>query len=274
MASQFKEIGKDAGTWDALVGLGSAIGEQAGMTGAVGSSLSAGFAGLDILLTAIEKKKPSANRLFKDNGHDDAPSPQTLRYFKHRKIKKITGTLVSFAGSVASSYTAVNTTGIARHGRSVANTIEHLMRFQAEAAKIPRSQFIQDLVAVMIKCKTIKLAARTGSLTADCIPGCAIASAAISGITGIAANAAMNKMDEGGDNGLVTIVSCALHWRAFQEMQLVGVTGGKGSGPAMRLVDRLYHGVISENRWFGVQPEAFVREPAGWMVIHDKLTLI
>jgi hypothetical protein len=281
-----KDAAKDFGNWSNVLGVGAALGDMGigdatkttatdvlGKTitvGALGIGIGALTTGIDVLLTAIDKKKIAANPLFISHGFEDGSNDATLRYFRWRKGKKIIGSIVSGVGSIAATYTAVNTTGIVRHGRSVANTIEHMIRFEMEAQKIPNSVFFQDLVKVMLKCKAVKLAGRTGALVGDCIPGCALASAAISGITGIAANVAMSRLNNG---NLLVITACALHWRAFQEMQLQRAFG-PGTGPAMRLVHQLYHGLLTENHFIGAQPHEFVREPAGWMVIHDKLTLI
>ncbi|GGG52145.1 hypothetical protein GCM10010964_44130 [Caldovatus sediminis] len=283
------DAAKDLGNWGSVFGIGAAISDtligdatQIGVKDIAGESIKIGavgiggsvlFTGLDVLMTAAGKKKYFMNPYFVANGFYDIESPNTRRYFKWRKGKKIAGSILSGVGSIAATFTTVNLGGIARHGRSVANTIEHMVAFKNEAKKIPHSKFFQDIVDVMFKCKLIKLVSRGGALTADSIPGCAIASAAISGLTGISANIALSRLN---NDNLVTITACNLHWRAFQEMQVLSAQRalGPGSGPAMRLVDRLYHGLASENRWFGVQPVDFIREPCGWMVINDKLNLL
>src|SRR5262249_36600087 len=96
------------------------------MTGAaakIGSAHTA-IAGLglaiDLLLTAREKHTPIDNPRFIANGHE-GESPETKRYFKARKAKKMIGSVVSGVGSAVASVSAVNVGGIARHGRAVAN---------------------------------------------------------------------------------------------------------------------------------------------------------
>lgn len=257
--------------WAAVLSVGAAIADKA-----IGdaSPIEIGkivdtAATLQEIFTSKGKKKEKMDKIrnprFLANGYD-GDSPRTRDYFKHRALKKIGGAVVSALGSIAASHTAVNVGGIARHGRAVANTAEHLYRLDAEAKRMKQSLYFQNLITQIVKAKSLKLVNRGGALAADCIPGCAIASTAISAITGIPTNIAMQQLDP-----MLTIAAAELHWRAFVERRIVRKGG---TGPAMRIVHHLYVGIISEHHFAGVKEEEFIAEPCGWMVLKDKMTLI
>ena len=216
------------------------------------------------------------NPRFEQNGWGDGESPRTKTYFQHRRMKKIGGGVFSALGSAGAAYTAVNTAGLVRHGRAVANTVAHLTHLVAEANRMKQSEHFQKLIGVIAQAKMMKLINRSGALVADAIPGCAIASAAVGAITGIPTAIRMMTMEN-----IMTFASIELHWRAFAEQNVLragpvrGAAGaGSASGPAMRVVEHLYTGLLSEHHWFGVQPHEFIKEPAGWMVIRDKMSLL
>lgn len=247
-----------------------------GVAGEVGGIVTTG---VDLLrLARSGPHEYVMNPRFVQNGHDDHESPRTRMYFNVRRAKKIGGTLTSALGSAASAYTAVNTLGLLRHGRAVANTTVHLIQLGRELAKWKESDHLKKLINVVIAAKSLKLVNRGGALAADAIPGVALASSLVSGITGIPTSIAMMSLDK-----LMTFASIELHWRAFVERRLSsGLFAaakhpghGGGSGPAMRIVTNLYVGAVSEHHWsIGVRPHEFINEPCGWMVIKDKMSLL
>ena len=282
MGGEVSEAVKE--NWAAVLAIGAAISDDAiNLTSSAkdifGSSMShipalglaVGTAGaLQEIFTTKGKQKLKDNPKFTANGYDGS-SPRTRDYFKHRALKKIGGTIISALGSAGAVYTGVNTGGIARHGRAVANTVEHMARVGAEMKRMKQSLYFQNLMGVILKAKALKLVNRGGALAADCIPGVAVASAAVAAITGIPTNIVMKRLDP-----LITFASAELHWRAFVETRLTGALGG-GNGPAMRIVHQLYVGLISEHYeklGVGVQVGEFIKEPAGWMVIRDKMSLM
>jgi hypothetical protein len=282
MGGEVSEVVKD--NWAAVLAIGAAIADDginltSKATDIFGKSLehipvlglTVGTAGaLAEIFGTKSKAKLKDNPRFTANGYDGS-SPRTRDYFKHRALKKIGGTFVSALGSAGAVYTAVNTAGIVRHGRAVTNTVEHMARLGAEMKRMKQSLYFQNLMGVILKAKALKLVNRGGALAADCIPGSAIASAAVTAITGIPTNIVMKRLEP-----LITFAATELHWRAFVETRLTGALGG-GTGPAMRIVHHLYVGLISEHYeklGMGVQVKEFIKEPAGWMVLRDKMSLL
>ncbi|HEX3133511.1 MAG TPA: hypothetical protein VHX44_07995 [Planctomycetota bacterium] len=218
----------------------------------------------------VSKYAPNPHMV--QNGHaeksitgDDCP--KCRKYFRVRTLKKVGGSLFSGAGSLASSSTGgVNVTGALRHGRAEVKTIAHLVKLGQQAKTIKQSQFLCKLIAVIISMKSIKAINQGGALAADLI--------FIFGV--FAVNSVMNRASRATAKGMSAAVKWAsveLHWRAFQEMKLAGP---RGSGPAMRMVRELFNQAFFKFPWESgaLAADQYILEPAGWMVIQDKLNLI
>ncbi|MCJ2183946.1 hypothetical protein MTR62_14760 [Novosphingobium sp. 1949] len=148
LAQSAKDAASDYGNWGGVLGIGTATSDTAtGMDFSTG--LGAAFTGIEVLVTAREKKTYWANPLFVSHGFEDSENPATADYFKWRKRKKIGGALVSGFGSLGAAVTRVHVGGLARHGRAVTATVDHTIRFQLEAKKIPNSKYINGLIRVM-----------------------------------------------------------------------------------------------------------------------------
>lgn len=208
------------------------------------------------------------NPLFTANGHDvaGATSPNVKKYLKKRKWKKFGGSMVSFAGNIGSIATQVNVSGAARHARAETKTIAHLVRLRDISKKFKQSDYLTGLCKVLIRMKMIKAGARGGALTADLIP-VAIASGIVGTTAAVGGSIAVRAQ-----KALVLQTALQLHWRAYQELKLTSVFGG--TGPAMRMVRELFGQAIRHGEVDWTKADAYIREPAGWMVIQDKLNLV
>lgn len=207
------------------------------------------------------------NPLFIANGHDGPnDSPNVKKYLKRRKWKKFGGSLVSFAGNIGSIATQVNVSGAARHARAETKTIAHLARLNSISKKFKQSEYLTKLCNVLIRMKMIKAGARGGALAADLIP-VAIASGIVGTTASVGGTIAVKTQ-----KALVLQTALQLHWRAYQEIKLAGVFGG--SGPAMDMIRELFGQAIRYGEVDWTKADAYIREPAGWMVIQDKLNLV
>ena len=223
-----------------------------------------------------------SNPYFIDNAID-GDTEYTRKYVMKRKGKKLGGSVVSFAGGLASSATQVNVGGIARHGAASGNTIAHLQAFHQMSKKFKQSDWLRKHCDVLITAKMAKLGVRGSNLAANCIPN-AIASAVVGGATSVGgwvAEHQVGKMTGGidlSDRGSFTetkmraAVAVQLHWRAYQEQKLAAVFGG--TGPASMMIEELMTRRAHRFLGGGYDWKRLVKEPTGWIAIHDKLNLI
>jgi hypothetical protein len=219
----------------------------------------------------VSKYAPNPHMV--QNGHaemkitgDDCP--KCRKYFRIRTLKKVGGSIFSGVGSLASSSTGgVNVTGAARHGRAEVKTIAHLAKLHQQSKTIKQSQFLSTLIGVIMTMKAIKAANQGGALAADLIPV-----PIIDTLIGATVSKKSQSMAKGMKKA-VEWASIELHWRSFQEMKLAGP---KGSGPAMRMVRELFNQAFFKFPWESgaLAADQYITEPAGWMVIQDKLNLI
>jgi len=278
--SKLKELAQEA--WGDAFAVACAIGDtvvdsvtgfDVGVMGHVSNLVSTGLG----VKEGLSKEQTGTNPYFITHKVDELDvkdhSPKTAKYFKQRRIKKILGAGVSGIGAALGSVTQVNALGIARHGRAEASTLLHLYRFHAMSKQVKQSQFLTNLINVMIKAKGVKAGARGAQLAADCIPevlaGGAIIAGVVGGVSSVAASTAMKKM-----SGMIALTSIELQWRAYQELALARVFGG--DGPATRMVKELLNSPVLDKvkPLAGIAPEIYIREPFGHLVIRDKLMLI
>ena len=209
------------------------------------------------------------------HGLGDGPSPTVEHYQRVRRAKKIGGALYSFAGTgiqagldvVGFGMGGIDAFGLAKHGASEASTLAHLTRLGVLAKTVKQSRYLQGLVVDMIKVKTAKATVRGGKIAAAAIPN-TIASNAVSIAVSLGAAGASVLLKE-----LVNRVACEVHWRAYQELAIGRVHGG-GYGPACRMAQELMNHTVSTGFVPTEKVKAFLREPAGYMVIKDKLAML
>jgi hypothetical protein len=218
-------------------------------------------------------KKYTPNPHMVQNGHaesqisgDDCPKCRT--YFRKRTLKKVGGSIFSSIGSIASTSTGgVNVTGAARHARAEIKTIAHMVKLKEQAKAIRSSEFLTKLMGVLMTMKGIKAMTQGASLASNLIP-IPIIDQVVGAAGTVGGKVAKKKMSKA-----VTWASIELHWRAFQEMK---ISRGQGSGPAMRMVRELFNQAFFKFPWESgaAGADQYILEPAGWMVIQDKLNLI
>ncbi|MEZ5667319.1 MAG: hypothetical protein R3F55_07785 [Alphaproteobacteria bacterium] len=270
-----KELGQEVGTEAVMIGVsqaGAALEEATGFP--ITLLLEAGFT-LKEIYDAAEKTTPIPNPLLLLHGHGDGASPETRKYLQHRKYKKMGSAAFSFVGTgfqVAQDIAGfgvggVDTFGLAKHGLSEASTLAHLARFAALANQVKQSTYLRGLVMDMIKVKAAKAGIRGGKIAAAAIPN-SIASNVVSAAVGLGAAATSVLIKE-----LVNRVSVEVHWRAFQELK-VGSAFGGGYGPACKMAQELMNHIVSTDFVPTGKVRTFLLEPAGYLVIKDKLGML
>ena len=209
------------------------------------------------------------NKHFKDHGLEEGNSEYTKKYVISRKLKNIAGGLVSVGGALASPSTGgVNVGGAVRHGAADINTIAHLYKLTRLAKKFRQSETTKRWCAVVFGMKLLKFAGRSaqaGSSGANAIAG-AIVDASVTATNRLALTA----MEKHTSN-----TAQALHWRAYQEQFfLANKAFADGSGPATDIVKEILR--RRAHCVFGGQYDwrRIIQEPAGWLVIHDKISLL
>ncbi|MDO6496741.1 hypothetical protein [Photobacterium sanguinicancri] len=262
--------------------------------------------GYDILSEIYEwsgkrdAKKLEANPILSPMDANSYQNTKTAAYFKKRCAKKIGGAAVSFSGGVLSGVTHVNALGAARHGRSDAKTIAHLVRLNESLSQFKGKGLTLEykLCELIIDCKKLKLESQTAALATDCIPGNVItgaATAAAGFIHGQSLAYRLSKLAPAIDK-----VAKILHYRAFHEMNIdYGLANMFGEEelpfeyneetPALNMVRELFAQAakIEKERVIvnikghklkvggeHYRADKLMREPAGWLTIVDKLTLI
>jgi len=208
---------------------------------------------------------------------------KTAAYFKKRMFKKIAGSGFSAVGSALSSVTQVNALGVARHGRSDAKTIAHLVNLDKLLTQFKgkKLQIEYDLCKLIIDCKILKIESQSAALAADCIPGNLI-SGALTAVASFAHGQSLalrlSNMEKD-----IQIAAQLLHYRALHGLKTNTAT------PALEMVRELFSQIqkIEKERVLinfrghkikvggeEFRADKLMREPAGWLVIIDKLNLI
>lgn len=270
-----KELGKEVGTEVAMIAMsqaGQALEEATGYP--ISLLLEAGFT-LKEIYDAAEKTTPIPNPQLLLHGHGDGPSPETKKYLQHRKIKKMGSAAFSFVGTgfqvaqdVAGFGAAgIDTFGLAKHGLSETSTLAHLARLGLLAHQVKQSKYLEGLVMDMIKVKAAKAGIRGGKIAAAAIPN-SIASNVVAAAVGVGASITSVLIKE-----LVNRVSVEVHWRAFQELK-VGAAFGGGYGPASKMAQELMNHIYSTEQVPTEKVRKFLLEPAGYLVIKDKLSML
>lgn len=266
--------------------IGDAIGLGAGVADHLVENLHAGVAGDFIgifteISTNIGKIDRTPNPKFIENQIASAttPSPAVKEYFSNRKRKKIAGSVFTFVGSAVGVAFQVNVANLGKHGRALVKTTAHLARLNTLAQDFRQSEYLTGLLNELIKLKKIKAASQGSQLIVDIVaaaPGGSIIEGGVNTATSLSLNSILRNEAE-----TIEKVAVELHWRAFQESQLTTETG---SGPATRMVREIFGQAIrlekerldspSELQEEHSKADKYIKEPAGWLVIIDKLTLI
>ncbi|WP_299017741.1 hypothetical protein [uncultured Photobacterium sp.] len=224
---------------------------------------------------------------------------KTAAYFKKRMVKKIGGEAFSFTGSVLSGVTHINALGAARHGRSDAKTIAHLVRLN-EMLNEYRSKGLEkeyQLCKVIFDSKKLKLESQSAALASDCIPGNVVTGAVSASASFIHGQTLAIRLENLGAD--IEKAAKVLHYRAFYEMDddygIAGLFGEEATNeyaketPALDMVRELFTQIakIEKERVIvnigghklkvggeHYRADKLMREPAGWLTIVDKLNLL
>jgi len=211
------------------------------------------------------------NPLFINQGFEDAASPHSANYMRHRTYKNVGSAGIGAAGALASTATAVDVGGILQHSNAAGSTLAHLKNLRDVAKRYPHSRTIQYWLEVCMKCKIMKAGVRGGQLVTASIPvgPVGIASDVVAGLAKVGIAATMT--------GAVNRVAMQLHWRANVEMRLgssLGGTADKPNGPASAAYFEIFRR-RGATRIFGqYNVPALISEPGGWYPLRDKLLLI
>lgn len=207
------------------------------------------------------------NPHFIDNGHAGPSMAFTGSYLRQRVGKKIGGEMFEIAGAITSATTVVpvNLAGLAKHGSASVSTLIHLVNLMDMAKGVKGSVYLTSLLDVLVQMKMAKAVIRTGDLAAT----------AAGGVFGKVLSMTMRVCKMAGKEEMGQVICYTaheLHWRAYQEQQLAKVFGG--TGPASRMVEelltrRIHRFLGGQYNWRGI-----VNEPAGWLVIKDKIAMI
>ena len=237
-----------------------------GITGAPTGAINAGLQTF-ISIGKSKKDMPVPNPFFLQNGFDELPSPYTKKYLRNRAFKGGGASVISIAGTVASSQTAgVNVGGAAVDLNALGSTGVHMYKIIAIASSYKQTYTIADWCKTIMTAKTAKLAVRGGSLAGNVIPGGSLAVGVITAMAKAGVKLTLNN--------LVYATAAQIHWRAFQEQRISGGlklgTGGS-IGPASRLFWEIFTRRGATAIFGKYDIERLVGEPGGWQALGDKL---
>ncbi|WP_020407548.1 hypothetical protein [Hahella ganghwensis] len=209
------------------------------------------------------------NPHFLENGYSGQSFKFTAPYLRQRCAKKIGGEAFEIAGGVASACSgalSVNVASAIKHGTADASSLIHLYRFANMSVRVQGSEYLSFLLDILIRMKMTKVVVRSGDF----------AGSLAGGIFGKVISMTMRGCKIGikeQAGAVVAFTAQELHWRAYVEQRLLGHFGG-GTGPASLMVKELLtrrtHRLLGgQYDWKGI-----VNEPAGWIVLKDKIAMI
>lgn len=244
--------------------------DAAGLTADVVAMLQDAYKAREI--RTIGGKPLVDNPLFRSHGID-GDSPRTVKYLRTRMIKRVGGSALSLGGAIgAAAGSEVNVGGIVRHGATEADTLMHIARLKMLGRGFKQSEWLTAHLDTLVYIKTFKAGVRGAQLVGDAIPAKG-AGSFVSGAIGIGA-AGAKVIGSSLLDRVVVQVATQLHWRAYQEITIGGAGGGHGVGPAYRMLDELFTRRVHRVLGGGYDTAGFIREPAGWLAVQDKLKLI
>lgn len=198
------------------------------------------------------------NPHFVANKIDGPMNKHTKSYLRARLGKGFAAGLAKVAGMVgAASGSVVNVSTVSLGAQSLGLTAAHAAKLVLLRKKYPNAVF-QGYVDLCLKAKAAKAVLRGIEVAAACIPGAEIAAA-----IGVAAATACLKVCK-----VVT-----LHKAIDRMSQQVHFQARCGGQSAIDLMKEIFtrRGVMLLCQY---DVPALIEEPAGWMALSDKLTLI
>ncbi len=232
--------------------------------------------------------------------NDETGSPLTQAYLRTRDYKTIGSSMMGIGAGVASVHTGgVNVANAARHLNAAGSTLIHWLRIRAIAESVPqKSATIIGWCDIIMKAKAAKGGQRAIGIIAAATP--VPLANPIATIIGAAAGLGIKV----GLGEACYLAALEIHWRAFQEQTVAAAAGPRmakptnfsrpfgpgnrlgqtsvpapGREPAASLIagpaSRIFAEVCKRRgatRLLGSYDVAgLIREPAGWMVLGERL---
>ncbi len=242
---------------------------------------------------------PSRNASPEAFTNDETRSPLTQAYLRSRDYKTIGSNMMGIGGGVAAIHTGgVNVPTTTRHLNAVGSTLIHWLKIRAIAQSVPqKSATIIGWCDIIMKAKAAKGGSRAVGIVAAATP--VPLAGPIATIFGAAAGLGIKI----GLAEACYLAALEIHWRAFGEQTIAAAAGprtprpvnfsrpfGPGNrpgqsmpvpgkepaaslsaGPASRIVAELFKR-RGMTRVLGAYDVAgLIREPAGWMVLGERL---
>ncbi len=250
---------------------------------------------------AVQPAVAPANAGARAFSNDEVGSPLTQAYVQTRGYKTIGSGLMGIGGGVASAHTGgVNVLNATRHLNAVGSTLIHWLKIKAIAESVPqKSATIIGWCDIIMKAKVAKGGSRALGIVSAVTP--VPFAGPIATIIGAAAGLGIKI----GLAEACYLAALEIHWRAFQEQAVAAVAGPRmpspkpvnfsrpfgpgnrpgqsvpasGKEPAASLTagpaSRIFAEVFKRRgmtRVLGAYDVAgLIKEPAGWMVLGERL---
>lgn len=242
------------------------------LDGVSGGSAGAAIGGaLNLLGASAKTGVPIVpNPFFILNGHDDDEDcPLTRNYMKSRIWKGAGATAITLTGAAASAGTyGINVLDIGVQANAVGSTAAHIVQLSRIAHANRQTQTISRWLTAILFMKSMKVGVRGTQLVGSALPAASLGA-------GIAAAVAKLGLKLTTANVCMT-TAMAIHWRAYQEQAIGRAFAGAGrkAGPGTRIFVELFQR-RGATRVFGqYDAMGLIREPAGYLALNDKISLI
>lgn len=259
---------KESVFWDVIEGTAAMVDTAAGTQ--LGSGVKAGKT---ILNKARGKTEPGLvpNPWFVVNGHEGGSTSYTQKLLKSQAKKNRGAMVVNAAAPVVGFFTQVDVIGAVKHGNAIACSVAHIQKLSAFAGGYRKSKTLQGWFNLLIKMKMLKVGARGTQFAGAVVP---------IGAVGLATDLGRTAFDMGIKLTMTKVCLAAaadIHWRAFQEQAIskgLKLGGGGKVGPASKMVYEVFkqRGITSVFSQKNV--DKIIQDPAGWLVLYDKIMLI
>jgi hypothetical protein len=244
-----------------------------------------------ILTQNISSTAPQGDRAHwqKYKTASDQPSPLTRNYLRARSNKDFAGAVSSSVGGAAAPASQVNIPGLVKNVSSLTTTSIHIHKLKYLRNKLDKDSRAREALKHVLSEKAVKAGARSGATLADAIPaGVPAAGAVVGAATGLATSAMKAISSEKCEK-----TAKLLHFLGWYFINMeAGLSGWQSPGfqsndgyQATRILRELLtqRGISAVGKWIPAgkvstelhgraKAAEYMAEPAGWMVIHDKLS--
>ncbi len=240
--------------------------------GQVGAGIGAGFALVGIGIAGskfyqerqkLKSGEPPANALL---AGASGSNKHTKHFLLERINKDFAGASASAAGSAVSAVSQVNVLGAIKNASSLATTSMHLHKLEGMRGKLTNAS--KEVMHTVIETKRIKAGGRAGALASDLIPSAVPAAGAVVGTAAAVATAIMRMNKE----SQWILAAKTLHCEAHNNR----------SGPEFAIARELLtqRGISAVGSKLGIpgfgakraKTVDYMKEPAGWLVLLDKIS--